>query len=58
MRLNKAICEINKKTPVPGIFVRVSGNETKTGAVRILVIFQDRPMFSHIIQKLSPRPFK
>jgi len=32
------------------------GNETKTGVVRILVIFQRRPMFSHINGKLSPRP--
>jgi len=27
------------------------GRETKTRMVRILVIFQDRPMFSHIIQR-------
>jgi len=27
------------------------------GAVRILVIFQDRPMFSHIIQKVLSRAF-
>jgi len=33
------------------------GCETKTGVVRILVIFQDRPMFSHIIQKVSARAF-
>jgi len=33
------------------------GCETKTG-VRILVIFQDTPMFSHINGKLSPRPFE
>jgi len=25
--------------------------------VRILVIFQDRPMFSHVIQKVSARAF-
>jgi len=31
------------------------GSETKTGVVRILVIFQDRPMFSHIIQKVFAR---
>ena len=30
---------------------------TKTGVIRILVIFQDRPMFSHIIQKVSARAF-
>jgi len=34
------------------------GYEIKTGVVRILVIFQRRPMFSHIIGKLSPRPFE
>jgi len=28
------------------------GHDTKTGVVRILVIFQDRTMFSHIIQKV------
>jgi len=33
------------------------GYETKTGVVRILVIFQDRPMFSHIIRKASARAF-
>jgi len=32
--------------------------ETKTGVLRILVIFQDRRMFSHINGKLSLRPFK
>jgi len=34
------------------------GCETETGVVRILVIFQDRTMFSHINGKLSPTPFK
>ena len=33
------------------------GCETKTGVVRILLIFQGRPMFSHIIQKVSARAF-
>jgi len=28
------------------------------GAVRILIIFQERPMFSHINGKLSARPFE
>jgi len=32
--------------------------ETKMGLVGVLVIFQDRPMFSHIDGKLSPRPFE
>jgi len=31
--------------------------ETKTGVVRALVIFQDRPMFSHTILKASARAF-
>ena len=34
------------------------GCETKTGVVGILVIFQDRPMFSHINGTLAQRPFK
>jgi len=34
------------------------GCGNKTGLVRILVILQDRTMFSHIHGKLSPRPFK
>jgi len=33
------------------------GCKTKTGVARILVIFQDRPMFSHIIEKVSVRAF-
>ena len=32
------------------------GYEIKTGVVRILVIFQDRPVFSYIDGKLTPRP--
>jgi len=32
--------------------------EIKTGVVRILVMFQPRPMFSHINGKLSPGPFE
>jgi len=31
--------------------------KTKTGIVRVLVIFQDKPKFSHIIQKVSARAF-
>jgi len=31
--------------------------ETKTGVVRILIIFQDRPVFSHLILKVSARDF-
>ena len=47
------------KTPVLGNarYTRF-GYETKTGIVRILVIFQHRPMFSHINGKLSLRPFE
>ena len=39
------------------VYIRL-GCETETGVVRILVIFQDRPMFSHINGELSPRPFQ
>jgi len=45
------------KIPVSGSSVPVLG-KTQSGVVRILGIFQDRPMFSHINGKLSPRPFK
>jgi len=31
------------------------GRETKTGVLRILVIIQDRPLFSHIILKVARR---
>jgi len=34
------------------------GCENNTGLTRILVTFRDRPMFSHITGKPSPRPFK
>jgi len=34
------------------------GYEAKTVIVRIFVIFQHRPMLSHIDGKLSPRPFE
>jgi len=33
------------------------GCETETGVFRIIVVFQDRSMFSHIIQKVSERAF-
>ena len=33
------------------------GRENKTGVVCILVNFEDRPMFSHIIQNVSARAF-
>jgi len=33
------------------------GYETKTGLTRILVIFQDGAMFSHIIEKVLTRAF-
>jgi len=38
-------------------FYTCFGCETTTGVVRILVNFQDRPMFGHIIQKVSARAF-
>jgi len=43
------------KTAVLGIFL--FGCEIKTRVVRILVIFQDRPIISHIISKVSARAF-
>jgi len=46
------------KTPVLGNVVPTCFEcETKTGVARILVIFQDRPVFSHIIHKVSVRAF-
>jgi len=33
------------------------GNETETGVVRILVIFQERVIFSYIIQEVLARAF-
>jgi len=33
------------------------GCETETGVIRIFVIFQDRPMFSHIIRKVLAKAF-
>jgi len=47
-KINKL--KINNKKTFGG-FYTCFGCETKTGVVRILVIFQDRPVFSHIIQK-------
>ena len=44
------------RTPVLGMLYCL-GCKTKTGVVRTLVIFQDRPMFSHIIKKVSARAF-
>ena len=45
------------KTPYRGIMLYLFGCETKTGVVCVLVIFQDRPMFSHIIKKVLARAF-
>ena len=42
---------VKKKTPFWRMLYTCLGRETKTGLVRILVIFQDRLMFSHIIRK-------
>jgi len=44
-------------SPVLGISYLCFGFENKPGLVRILIMFQDRPMFSHIIQKVSARAF-
>jgi len=46
------------RTPILGNAIPVFGYEPKAGVVRILVIFQGRPMFSHINGKLSPKPFE
>jgi len=40
-----------------GNAIPVLGGGTKMGE-RILIIFQDRPMFSNINGKLSTRPFE
>ena len=45
------------KTPLLGNAIPVLGGGTKMGE-RILIIFQDRPMFSNINGKLSTRPFE
>jgi len=45
------------KTPFLGMLYTCFGYEMKTGLVRILVIFQDRPVFSNIIHKVSARAF-
>ena len=47
-----------KQNPRFGECSTCFGYETKTGVLRILVIFQHGPMFSHINGKLSPRPFQ
>jgi len=49
-------CTVKTK-PCFGKCYSCCGCETKTGVVRILVIFQDRPTFSHIIQKVLTRAF-
>jgi len=46
------------KLPFQVVLHLFFGCETKTGVVCIFVIFQDRPMFSRINGKLSPRPFE
>jgi len=47
--------------PVPAlvslIYTQKKTNPVLAGVVRILVIFQERPVFSHIIQKVSARAF-
>jgi len=46
-----------KQSPVLGSSIPVLGVKPKRGVVRILVIFQDRPMFSRTIQNVSARAF-
>jgi len=53
---NEMLHSLNE-TPVLGSSTPVFGCETKTGVALILVIFEDRPMLSHIIQKVSARAF-
>jgi len=48
----------SKQNQFKGMLHTFFGYETKTGEERILVIFQDRPMFSHINGKISLRPFE
>jgi len=50
---------VKTKHPFQGVlyFYTCFGCETKTGVDRILVISQDGPMFSHIIEKVSARAF-
>jgi len=45
------------ETPVLWGVLAYFGCENKTG-LRRLITFQDRPLFSHIYGKLSPRPFE
>jgi len=52
-----SIFHSKNKTPYSGSYSSFRC-ETKTGVVRIFVIFQDKPMFSHTNGKLSPRPFE
>jgi len=54
--VNKNILS-KKPNPVFGDANTCGCDETTTGVVRISVIFQDRPMCSHIIQKVSARAF-
>jgi len=43
------------KTPVLQSSIPILGAKLKRGSTYFMVHFQDRPMFSHIIQKLSAR---
>jgi len=55
---NRPLCTVHSKntTPFWGMLYP-SGCKTKMGVVSILVIFPDRPMFSHIIRKVLARAF-
>jgi len=46
-----------RETPVLRRFYSCFGCEDKTGVLRSLVISQDAPLFSHIIQKVLTRSF-
>jgi len=52
-----AIVDTNEKEKFWGTLYLL-WDANKKGLVRILVIFQHRPMLSHINGKLSPRPLE
>jgi len=48
----------HSKNTIPVLENVIPEIEITTEVVRILVIFQYRPMFSHINEKLSPKKFE
>jgi len=55
-RLSKSSFKRSRRELSIGVVEHTSTSKNK-GVVRILVIFQDRPMFSHISQKVLARAF-